>query len=68
MEPADHRKTASWGSSKAAEAYRQTQADLIAKGKLREAIQMDIKDIRGKFGTKYDAHIKEMLRSFGLPE
>jgi hypothetical protein len=62
------RKTASSGSSKAAEAYRQTQAALIAKGKLREAIQMDINDTRGKFGTKYDARIEEMLRSFGFPE
>lgn len=68
METPDHRRTASWGSSKAAEAYRQRQADLISKGKLREAIQMDIDDIRSKFGSKYDKNISEMLKECGFPE
>lgn len=68
METADHMKTASWGNSKAAEAYRQQQAELIRQGRLQEAIQMDINDIRSKFGNKYDANIKEMLDSFGLNE
>jgi RHS repeat-associated protein len=66
MKKADHRKTASWGSSKAAQAYRQKQADLIKRGKLRKAIQMDIDDIRKKFGSKCDANIKEMLDCFGF--
>ena len=64
MDTADHRKTASWGSSKAAEAYRQQQKNLIDQGRLREAIQMDIDDIRSKFGNKYDSNIQEMLDSF----
>ena len=68
METADHRMTASWGRSKAAEAYRARQAALIKDGKLREAIQMDIDDIRAKFGSKYDEAIKEMLARFGFTE
>ena len=65
METADHKLTASWGRSKAAQAYRQKQADLIAQGKVRDAVQMDIDDIRSKFGNKYDDHIQEMLETFG---
>jgi RHS repeat-associated protein len=68
MEKRDHRKTASWGSSKAAEVHRLKQADLIKRGKLREAIQMDIDDIRSKFGNKYDANIQDMLESLGFSE
>jgi hypothetical protein len=68
METADHQLTKSWGSSATANAYRQKQADLIAQGKLRDAIQMDIDDIRGKFGSKYDQHIKQMLEAFGFSE
>ena len=68
METVDHRKTASWGSSKRAEAYRAKQDALINSGKLREAIQMDIDDIRSLFGNKYDANIKQVLESFGFSE
>lgn len=68
METADHMKTASWGSSKAAQAHRAAQEVLIKQGKLREAIKMDIVDIRAKFGSKYDGNIKEMLQSLGLSE
>ena len=65
METADHVQTGSWGRSKAAQAYRQKQADLIAQGKIRESVQMDIDDIRSKFGNKYNDHIQEMLDAFG---
>jgi len=68
METADHMKTGSWGSGKAAKAFRQKQAELIAEGKLREAIQMDIDDIRSLFGSKYDEYIKQMLKAFGFSE
>lgn len=68
MKTAHHRKTASWGSSKPAEAYRQRQSKLIQQGKLREAIQMDINDIRSKFGNMYDENIRQMLKAFGFPE
>lgn len=61
MEKEDHRKTASCGSSREAREYRDVQKELVDKGKFREALQMDIDDIREKFGDKYDDAIAEML-------
>ena len=61
METYDHMKTASWGRSKDAQAYRAKQKELINKGLFREAQQMDINDIREKFGDKYDNEIQQML-------
>jgi filamentous hemagglutinin len=62
MTKADHAQTASHSSQGAAGAvYRKQQAALIDQGKFRDAVQMDINDIRKKFGGKYDAHIQEML-------
>ena len=70
METADHMKTNSWGTGaiiptakypyKTAEQWRAAQRELITKGKFREAMQMDIDDIRAKFGNKYERGIKEM--------
>jgi filamentous hemagglutinin len=51
----------STGSSKEAKAWRQRQQFLIAQGKLREAVQMDIDEARRLFGEKYDPAIQEML-------
>lgn len=62
MEKEDHRQTASWGNSREAREYRAMQKELIDSGKFREAIQMDIDDIRGKFGNKYDGAISEMMK------
>jgi len=59
MEKADHRLTASWGSSKEAKAYRAEQGKLINQGKFKEAQQMDWIDIRSKFGNKYDKGINQ---------
>ena len=59
MEKEDHRETASWGLSKEAQEYRQKQKELIEQGKFREAFEMDVKDIRDKFGDKYDDAIAE---------
>lgn len=61
MEKEDHRQTASCGSSREAREYCAEQKELIEQGKFREAIQMDIDDIRSKFGSKYDGAITEML-------
>ena len=66
MDKADHYETASWGRSREAIEYRKTQLELINQGRYREAIDMDIADIRSKFGSKYDNAIKEML--YMLPE
>lgn len=62
MEKSDHRQTASCGSSREAREYQAAQKELIEAGKFREALQMDIDDIREKFGDKYDLAIAEMLQ------
>ena len=59
MEKGDHRRTASCGRSKKAQAYRTKQENLIKAGKFREAVKMDVKDIRSKFGNKYEKGIGE---------
>ncbi len=61
MEKADHRMTASCGSSKEARDYRAQQAEYIRKGNFKEAMQMDIDDIHEKFGDKYDDAIDQMI-------
>ena len=60
MDKDDHRETASYGSSKEAQEYRNKQKELIDEGKFEEAVQMDIDDIKEKFGDKYDDEIAEM--------
>lgn len=59
MEREDHRETASCGNSREAREYREKQKELIQEGKFEEAMQMDIEDIRDKFGDKYDEGIKQ---------
>ena len=60
MDPKDHESTASHGNGDAAKAYREQQKALLQQGKLQEAVDMDINDIRSKFGTKYDEAIEQM--------
>ena len=60
MEKEDHKKTASFGNSKEAQEYRAKQKELIDEGKFDEALQMDIDDIKEKFGDKYDDAIEEL--------
>ena len=60
MDKADHRRTKSWGNSKEAQKYRTEQKDLIKQGKFKEAQQMDVDDVRSKFGSKYDQGIEQM--------
>ena len=62
MIKADHERTASYGNSAKADAYRQLQADLIRQGDFRAAQQMDIQDIQETFGSKYDDAIQQMLK------
>ena len=61
MEAADHRQTASWGRSRSALSYRKQQQTLIQQGRFEAALQMDIDDIRSKFGSKYDEAMQQML-------
>jgi len=60
MERDDHRQTASCGYSREAQEYRAQQKELIDNGKFDEAVQMDVDDIKEKFGDKYDEGIDEM--------
>ncbi len=59
MDPEDHKNTMSWGSGKDAKAYREHQKELIDQGKVMEAFQMDVDDIRSQFGNKYDDAIEQ---------
>ncbi len=65
MDPADHRLTSSYGSGHRAQSYRAEQQRLVDEGRVQEAIQMDIDDIRrieqetGQIG-KYDYAIQQM--------
>jgi hypothetical protein len=66
MDTADHAQLYTTGSSREARAWRQWQQELIGEGRIDEAMQMDINDVRARFGTKYDAAIVEMIDS--LPD
>jgi len=60
MDADDHRKTASWGRSADAEAFRERERSLIEQGKFGEAQQLGIDDVRAKFGNKYDEHLQQL--------
>ena len=61
MDEPDHKRTASFGASKDAQIYRDIQRQKIQEGHFLEALKMDIDDIQGKFGSKYDQALKNML-------
>ncbi|MFC4956797.1 RHS repeat-associated core domain-containing protein [Streptomyces mauvecolor] len=63
MDYADHRAVYSTGSSLESKAWRMRQKELIDGGDFRGAIQMDVNDIRSRFGNKYDEAITEMWMS-----
>lgn len=59
MEYEDHKLTSSCGNSRDAQEYRAEQKRLIEEGKFQEAYQMDVDDLREKFGNKYDSAIEQ---------
>lgn len=61
MTKEDHKQTSSYKRRKNAYKYRRWQAKLISEGKFLEAEAMDIKNIRRKFGDKYEKSIFEKL-------
>ncbi|MGQ4399430.1 ricin-type beta-trefoil lectin domain protein [Streptomyces hayashii] len=63
MDYADHRAVYSTGSSLESQAWRMRQKELIDGGDFRGAMQMDVDDIRSRFGNKYDEAITEMWMS-----
>lgn len=65
MDKLDHYRTASWGRSGDAQAYREAQSGLISQGCFDDAVQMDIDDVTGKYPGKYDQAILEMIDYLG---
>lgn len=65
MDYEDHRDVYSTGPSRASRAWRTWQDELISAGRVDESVQMDIDDIRNRFGNKYDGAIKEMIQGLG---
>jgi RHS repeat-associated protein len=63
MEPADHRRTASYGGGPDSpqQAYRDIQQALLDQGRFDEAFLMDVEDIQSKFGSKYDDAIVQAI-------
>lgn len=61
LEIADHKATSSSGSGKRAVEIRAKQTKLINEGKFMEALEMDVNELRTKFGAKYEVGIQQML-------
>lgn len=62
MKPSDHVRTSSHGSrGLSAAKYRAQIADLLKQGKWRDALAMEIRDVRRISGSTYDNAIREML-------
>jgi RHS repeat-associated protein len=67
INPKDHKLTGSWGNSKSSQNYRKKQKAYIDSGNFGAAFEMDVKDIRSKFGDKYDGAI-EQAREYYIEE
>ncbi|RSJ72456.1 hypothetical protein [Streptococcus cristatus] len=63
MTEKDHALTASYGNSLSAQSYRAKQAKYIEEGNWKKAFEMDVNDIRSKFGEKYDEALKAAERA-----
>ncbi|NMA74915.1 MAG: hypothetical protein GX963_12320 [Bacteroidales bacterium] len=64
MEANDHYQTASHGrQGLSGQIYREKQASYIDKKRFDKAMEMDIKDIKSKFGTKYDSSMVEAIET-----
>jgi hypothetical protein len=59
MDKDDHKRTASYDRLAEADDYRAAQKDHIDNGRFRDAYDMDVADIRDKFGDKYDDAIAQ---------
>ncbi len=64
----DHRALYSTGSSLESQAWRQWQRELIANGKVAEAMQMDYDDIERRFPGRYTAEIAEHKAKYSSGE
>ncbi|WP_185298352.1 hypothetical protein [Streptomyces finlayi] len=61
MDKSDHHATESWGSSYDGQMHRSHQSYLLKQGRLTDALQMDIDNVKSMFPGKYDAAIDEMV-------
>jgi hypothetical protein len=61
MPTLDHARTASFAGNPGSRQYIARQRELIGQGRFNEAVQMDIIDVQGLFGNKYEEHIRQML-------
>ena len=73
MDPKDHAKTSSNGQMAGSLEYRESIADLIDGGKLRDAMAKEVKDVRRvakeiKDPKKYNEALQEMLEYFNCLE
>ena len=66
MERLDHRNTLSYGGNTSSKngRFRDPQKKLIKEGKFAEAFQLEVEDVRRKFGDRYDEAIEEAKRFF----
>ncbi|SMB87957.1 hypothetical protein SAMN05660772_02783 [Pasteurella testudinis DSM 23072] len=60
MDTSDHKQTASYDNLPGSKDYRQRQKELVSQGKFNEAFDMDAKDLKEKFGNKYNHSIREL--------
>jgi hypothetical protein len=67
MDYIDHRAVHSTGRAGNSVLHRADQIALVRNGQVRDAIALDIQDIRRRFGDKYDDALKEMIDK-GYPE
>lgn len=71
MDWLDHLQTGSYGTTRAAAAYRADIAEMVREGRWRDAMAAEIRDVRRAAlevsgdRTKYNAGIKEMLEYAG---
>lgn len=63
MDYIDHREVRSTARSNDSIAYRAKLEALVKNGQIGDAIALDVDDIQGKFGSKYDDALREMIRS-----
>jgi hypothetical protein len=61
MDALDHEQTSSYGYRSDASAYRAELKELIDAGRMRDAMAVEIRDIRRIAGSKYNEAIEEML-------
>ncbi|WP_062590476.1 DUF4150 domain-containing protein [Rhizobium sp. Leaf311] len=69
MDKIDHRKAMSTGSSFEAQEWRELQQELISEGRYRDALAMDIRDVRRLAAEngdlrKYNEGVRELLKYY----